>query len=849
MPVSIDGVTFSFDGGIRTVSVPPIAKASILILDKMIENLGNRQIIVFPERQQSALVFALARVIHNVSVGKIEKNYNPENFILGEKLKLKNAVVEYRGIKDIDGKKCLMLHMSDLEYSAPISMLPMLQRTDTNRPTSKFEKYIAEKKKLSEKHQINDYDNDQVSTLMEYKTHMVNSIYYVSSVASVKDQMSSLRICGNKASNLLLMGQTNYEGKITNIGTGQLAGIPAIVLSSDLYAVNNSLEHGNTAQSIIVDISNSNQILSQLDALDELNRKKIPVVFVTDTANSFDFDLFVKRGFIIWRWNESSLTPELYELSNTIANKRIGNCARQKLKYINLEGKEIDESAKLLAKHRKDSQEQSAQIMNLYEKLSRISFGVIRKAIPLGEIECNLVHKTIEECQNILLHERAFITEESYKDYNRVIENYRKVHTMGYILQKHNALCEVLHNNNHKKITIVIPEMTDKVYIENFWKTWIQKHMLRINLSVCFPTEYYGDISTLSDMTIITGWLRRAIMKKIIFSYSTESYTILLYDYENRWKNYDSEKWSRSLKYSNNTEIIQRSLSNEHIEISSSKYLVETQIEINEINEINEEDELEEINLILRENKYKQFVSKDKNLGETVEAIPISFVGGFLAFYLLGHKLISATKIIMSNEDKIENVLPENISIGDFIVVRESGRDIVKDMADVLLENSNKSNLRGIASKWREVLKIELLFTTEDDFFRKMAEAGCKKEIATIKNWIEDEDMIAPRSKEDLKYIADVTGSDVLKELLDEVFDAANTVRNSHNRAGRILSNQLKLKLVDVLKNYGDIDPYNFWEPIEMEVENIGTVKILKIIDKGNRVDIDLSDTNRLIEE
>lgn len=847
-PDSIDGIVLSFDGGKTIVRVPPIIKASIFMLDKIIEKQGGRQIIVFPERQQIAFVFALARIIHNIFQGKIEKRYAPESFIPGEKLKLGNAVVEYLGIEERDGKKYIMLHMADLDIcSTAITMLPMLQKTNTKRPISKHEKYVFEKKKILRERQSFENSGMQINTLLEYKTHITSSVYYVSSVASVKEQMLMLRMCGNKVSNLLLMGQTNYEGKITNIGTGQLTGIAAIVLASDLYAVNSSLECGNPAQSVIVDISNINLISSQLDALDELLRKKVPMIFITDIANSFDFTMFIDRGFNIWRWNENSLTSDLYNASETIADKKIENCAKQKVQYVAVNGKEISEAAKLLAKHRREPQEQSALIMKLYEKLSNISFNILRETVPVNDFECNLMLKDLNDCRNILDMEKTYLSEETYEDYNQVIQNYIKIYSYGYVLVKNKALCDVFYGNRNKKITIVIPEKTDKKRVESFWKSWIQRHMLHIELSIYFPTEYYGSICNHSDLTIVVGWLRRAIMRKIIFSYNTKSYVVLLYDCEKQWKDCVLRKWSRSLADSNNKDIIRNSLNSEQVEISTSRYEAGTKVDIEGINE---EDELEEINLVLRENKYKQFISGDsRKNGQVVEAIPINYVGGFLAFYQIGHELVSATQIIMDKADKIEIISPESLSVGDFIVVRESGRDIVKDMADVLLKNENKENLRELASKWREVIAIELLFTTENVFFQKMSEAGCKKGIATMKRWIEDEGMIAPRDKEDLQCIAEVSGSEVLKELLDDVFEAANTIRSAHIQAGKILSNQLKVKLVDVLRGYGNIDPFNFWEPIEIDVEGIGIVKVLKIIDKGNIIQVDASDTNRLIEE
>ena len=100
-----------------------------------------------------------------------------------------------------------------------------------------------------------------------------------------------------------------------------------------------------------------------------------------------------------------------------------------------------------------------------------------------------------------------------------------------------------------------------------------------------------------------------------------------------------------------------------------------------------------------------------------------------------------------------------------------------------------------------------------------------------------------------MEHIAAATGSSVLKELLDQVYDAAQTVRRAHIRAGRVLSMQLRSRIVEALKEYGDIDPFNIWEPIGMQIDGIGMVRILKIIDIGTPVTVDIADTNRLIDE
>lgn len=157
--------------------------------------------------------------------------------------------------------------------------------------------------------------------------------------------------------------------------------------------------------------------------------------------------------------------------------------------------------------------------------------------------------------------------------------------------------------------------------------------------------------------------------------------------------------------------------------------------------------------------------------------------------------------------------------------------------------------MREMAGKWKEALEIETLFYSDDEIYQHLKDAGCSKEQQSVHGWIHDDDVIAPQSKQDLEYIAVATGSSVLKELLDQVYDAAQIVRSAHVQAGRVLSKQLRSRVVAALKEYGDIDPFNIGEPIEMQVDGIGKVRILKIIDIGMPVTVDIADTNRLIDE
>ena len=376
---------------------------------------------------------------------------------------------------------------------------------------------------------------------------------------------------------------------------------------------------------------------------------------------------------------------------------------------------------------------------------------------------------------------------------------------------------------------------------------WCRRQRLITQVYVLYPAEYYPALTTQFSATVVVGWLKRAIMRKILYGFNTQTYTILLYDYEKRWKNYDTQKWNSALDSLQNRKTIERSFATDKLHVSTSRFVPPEPVPA----DTPKADEFAEIEVVLRENKYRQYVANggQKAANETAEAIPVNYVGGYLAFYRTGHKVISATNIIMNDADKIDAVLPEQLKMGDFVVVRETAKDLIREMADVILARSGKAGLREMAGKWKEALKIETLFYSDDEIYQHLQGAGCTKGYQAVRGWIHDDDVIAPQSRQDLEHIASATGSGVLKELLDQIYDAAQTVRSAHIQAGKVLSMHLKSRIVESLKECEDIDPFNIWEPIEMQVEGIGTVRILKIIDIGVPVTVDIADTNRLIDE
>ncbi|MBD5152828.1 MAG: hypothetical protein HDT16_10305 [Oscillibacter sp.] len=848
---SFDGISLSFEDNAVPVGVPPIIKASVLMLDKMIEHQGKFNILVFPERIQSIFIFTLTKLLHNIAEGRIKRDYDPDAFMPGEKLKLGNAVVEFVGIEEKKDERRMRIKVldngTDLIISAPIAYFPLFQLTNTQRRLSTYKQYVDETKKA--KCLVSGLTTDEkfLKLLADYRTHMDSSIVNMTSVINARELLATCKLCGRDIKELLLVGQADYEGTVRNIGAGQLSGNPAIVLASDLYTIAAMAEHGHPIQSIIIDGSNANAILNQMDALDNLMRLGVSITCVTDIVNSFDLQPFLDRQFNLWRWDETSITDRLYDVSILSSDRKIKHCANREVEYLTADGNEISDAIRKLDSHRSEAQNLSAQMLKLFDKLFFLAFTALRETVPFDEKQLSQSRFALEECAAILAGEKNYLPPKIFDDYSTIIDLLKKIFMKGYLLPKHDALAGRLFKEKYKNICVIVPERSNKMRVQEYWQMWCHRQRLSTQVYVLYPAEYYPAQSTQFSATIVVGWLKRAIMRKILYGFNTQTYTILLYDYEKRWKNYDTTKWNSALDSSWNRQTIEKSFSTDKLRVSTSRFTpVEPVPE-----KIPETDEFAEIELTLRENKYRQYVANggQKSVNETTEALPVNYVGGYLAFYRTGHKVISATSIIMNDADKIDLVLPDQLKMGDFVVVRETTRDLIREMADVILARSGKSELREMAGKWKEVLEIETLFYTPEEIYQHLQEVGCTKGYQAIRGWILDDDVIAPQSKQDLKHIAAATGSSVLNELLDQIYDAAQTVRSAHIQAGRVLSMYLRSRIVEALKEYGDIDPFNIWEPIEMQVEEIGTIRILKIIDIGMPVTVDIADTNCLIDE
>lgn len=844
---ALDELRISTDGETIQNSFPKLIIASIRILDRILANGGRLNIFVFPEKQQMPFLFMLAKVISNLTSGKIELSYDLSQFKIGEKVKLGKAILEYQGITDNGmGQQCIKFKTSDVTVTTPIEFFPVLQHVKTSLKISKYDKYKEEKDKLLEG--LKQFGADSVLlNLAAHKSHLDRSIAYISSVSITKTRLNECLINNQKIQDILYLGQTSYEGVVKNISAGQLNGNPALVLASDLFAANATAAMGHPFQSMIIDISNVHQVLSQLDALDEAIALKIPLLCITDTPDAFDLSEFQKRGFKVWRWDAVSLTPDLMS-HGTFLDGRLRNCLNHSILYWYISDPVLSECMLRLSRQKHKIADQSSEIIKLYDEFVGLTLRALRETKRFGHRQTEEATRIFENCENINLSASSFVPEDMAQDLNYAAETLKSIYSNSTTLPKNEAMKEWFRKNARgRAICIIVPENEDRNRVRDYWNVFCLSNGIKCELNVYFPTEYCNTRLVRFDTTIIIGWMRKDIMRKTIFSYATQSYVVFLYECEKRWKNSEERSWAKATASSDNKNIIQETLSKTKSEISVVKWDSDHRFD-----STGETEDLTELERVLKDNKYRQYTKgSDEYKAEKVKAVPVSFIGGYVSFYRPEHKVLQVTNILNRNSDKIRILKPDSLEEGDFVIVREADQDLIRDMADKALAAEGKSELREMAGKWHDAILVELALpsSSKEKAYQKLKKAGCKKSMITFNNWIDDEDMIAPQDQEDIRFIAEAFDNQTLQELQDKVYDAAKEVRAAHTQAGMQLSKLLQEKIAQELKEEKITDIYNIWEPITLQVEGVGNVKLLKVIDVESEVEIESSMTNRLLSD
>lgn len=770
-------------------------KASVSIRKQLNTQNELNLALVFPNSQNiitEFLVFEILRAIHS---NEIQANYNVENFSIGEKVSVGKATLIFKG----KSEERVFLQCSDVDkVGIPIKLAPILQKTKSKQLSS-ISLFNKERKRLESSIGL-------LSSIASNKTHMDKTIVFInldSSMADIIEDLSKADLNGQSLKDLLYITKL-VSGKPENIFSTRDSGISPLLCASDFVDLMNS-DMNNHIHSII--LKYSKRIENNIPFIQSLFELKIPITMIMDCKDYMESSIM--SSFKVWIWDKDNIRS-LSPYGNSEHYKYISNCANQDVKYEILEDTLINDCfiavTKAFGMIRKEleSFEGYMFIIDLYQMV----LDLVRSPyIYTGADSFSWDSKTkLQTITDELEEKRNYLAPDCYDAFELVIRNLSVILSdSDYCLSKGKKLRDLLVNlaPTPKTVYLIIPDNINRQecsrYIESF----------NSNVLVLRTSEFL-EIDASNSFCIIMGWLPRKQMLQLLYSYNSQQITILLYSAENlKWRDQANKTWRKKLFASNRLHLDTKDT---NIELSSGT----TQ---DEYDDYDEEESFKRTILLSRHRKYREQESNTER-AITVEASSIEFLSNQFMFVSDKHKML----IVDSTLSKVHSYQIKDIKEGDYLVIRKSSRDIIREEADRILFANGFINARDIASEWKPLL--EDLFWEYDKKYTSLYSAlkskGCSVIIQTFRMWINEPEMIMMDSINDLESIVELSTMKTLHST-KEIYDCGMLVREAHKEAGKTISEKLRMYLI---KNK-PTDLFN--STIDMDIPDVGAISMMKI--------------------
>jgi len=228
------------------------------------------------------------------------------------------------------------------------------------------------------------------------------------------------------------------------------------------------------------------------------------------------------------------------------------------------------------------------------------------------------------------------------------------------------------------------------------------------------------------------------------------------------------------------------------------------------------------------------------------------FANGRCAFLTSKYKAKVVTHLIGgeassggSAKSEVRLVGCRDLSVGDYLLFhRGSDADAIRVTADEILRSPDS---RCTARLWQRALRRfrDREGLTPRKVWERLKAGGCDHHLVTIKNWLSDDEMIAPRDAHDheLEIIATVTGDRELRARMSECDAAIRDVWGAHLAASHHLATNVMIKVAHSLADGTAMNDTGL-------LEIAPSVLLMRIeeIEAGS-VPVKRSMSNRIIEE
>lgn len=337
-------------------------------------------------------------------------------------------------------------------------------------------------------------------------------------------------------------------------------------------------------------------------------------------------------------------------------------------------------------------------------------------------------------------------------------------------------------------------------------------------------------------IVVIPGWFNRRIMRTLLYPPVADDLRLLMYPFEARALQQMRQAERRRVQRScirSITGVVSAApddASGRELERSATDALEEQAAEV------------------WRRRLVQQAHAVD--IEAAVEARLIVFSDNWYGWLTEGYTARRVTHLVQGAFDD-----PEQVSIdlanrddlieGDYLLFhRGSDSDAIRVVADELLAKRGMGDRRSRASGWQRALQqfAGANRLSAADVAQRLREYDCARHPTTIREWLQNDDLIGPRAHADVDAIAALVNDPELMDQLPTCIQAIREVRGAHLEA----AHQLARRFLDMYAKYAALaDPDSLAGAVELD-DSFILVRVVSI----DRCDVSVrkSMANRLLE-
>ncbi|MBT5528569.1 MAG: hypothetical protein HOK35_05375 [Cytophagia bacterium] len=824
-----DKITFS--GNYFSKTMPLLHMVNYDLLKRSLK-FKKRTVIVLPNLYYTHYWAGLLFAINEIQ--KTLKSYDIyDKYEIGQKLLFNDKyIVEFQSFLDNGG---IAVKTSDSIYVISEEFKGILKAIDTKKRLSPVKPILKSMNNQSLNLELTD-KRQPIDQILNVNTMgdlpiQNNFIIMHTKVSNALEFMAKRKIGKFNINEIINFGSVDQNGNVKYIGAGQNSNIN-MVLSSDLLSIEN-LRSKNPDRSGLFIMDDANYIENNYSQVrDFINYYTDSCVVFCDYSNISKIEILGDLDFHFWNWKHhlselnigSKFHPYFKNLKNSINKNLYLNIYCKTCKFSELEDI-VDSLSEIESSIPDDAYLFKSDYIKLYSLVllfSRMIFNpkknyIDEQLIPINEIEKNLDQHALYIEQDILDLTR------------RCTQRFKKIINTSDIFsdKKNKLIYDQIRDESYFSIYMLVQKNENVKFVEDFWRAKLNpvefKNIYFISLNDLVNTEEFQNFKGNDSLLIVCGWLNKNNMQKILLEQVAFSNILLLfYSFELKWYTSVAKSWNNIFK-----NIHEPDLLNTHYGLNLNGldyqpiFNIEAEYEKSNFDIVQFEDRINNYS----NSKYKSSV-ESKNIGTK-------------KIFLSNHKIMYATEnhkfIILKNlygDNNIGISKIDKLFANDTIVMPHAGQDLVYLKADQLLQKDGYSDVRKIASDWKDALYH--LFLHNSNNVRKVIDVlkskGCDMHLYTIKNWLFDDSAIGPQDEENL---------DVIKDATDEIYDwnyELNSIKNSikiirsyHQKAAFSIKNEFLRNISDTIDTI-DIEAFSSKDYFEIDSEEYGNISFYKIL-------------------